>query len=274
MSIEIELEDQRSPEEEQGLLESRHTILPEEHSDYEHTIFLSHSGAQKNFVEQLCEDLERAKQSPFFDKRPESLPKGEVFARHIFRAAEQCEVAVVVVSEEYFSRSKWPMLELCAFVRSSKCKVILPLFFGLSCKEFGNLERRERWFGTWHAWAQADARIRVEDWKNALRELDRRNGLEYVEALGEVVFRKDVVATVYAITQKILQEKVLSSFALICFCLSFPAMSAVSASENEFVQPCLSLHLKTKFPSTFLQKWIQKGWFFFSKRRINPQGMT
>lgn len=36
-----------------------------------HNIFLSHSGAQKNFVEQLCEDLQRAKQSPFFDK---SLP--------------------------------------------------------------------------------------------------------------------------------------------------------------------------------------------------------
>jgi hypothetical protein len=126
-----------------------------------------HSGAQKNFVEQLWEDLERAKQSPLFDKRPESLLKGEVFARHIFRAPEQCALAVVVVSDEYFSRSKWPMLELCAFVKWSKCKVILPLFFGLSCKDFGNLERRERWFETWHAWAQADARNRVEDWKNS-----------------------------------------------------------------------------------------------------------
>lgn len=170
-----------------------------------HTIFLSHSGAQKNFVEQLCEDLERAKRTPFFDKRPDSLPKGEVFAQYIFNAARQCELAIVVVSEEYFSRSRWPMLELCAFAQSSKCK-ILPLFFGLSCKEFSNVERRQRWFQTWDAWAQADPRIRVDDWKNALRELERRNGLEYVEAVGEVAYRKDVVATACTIIGPSMEE--------------------------------------------------------------------
>ena len=49
-----------------------------------HTIFMSHSGAQKNFVEQLCEDLIRAKQAPFFDKRPDSLPKGEKLHNSFF----------------------------------------------------------------------------------------------------------------------------------------------------------------------------------------------
>jgi len=43
-----------------------------------HNVFLSHSGVQKNFVEQLCVDLQRAQQSPFFDKH---LPRGEAFAR-------------------------------------------------------------------------------------------------------------------------------------------------------------------------------------------------
>lgn len=181
-------------------------LLDISEEELRHSIFLSHSGAQKNFVEQLCEDLERAKQRPFFDKRPQSLPKGEIFAQYIFNAAQQCELAIVVVSEEYFSRSKWPMTELCAFVQSGKCK-ILPLFFGLSCKDFGNSERRQRWFRTWDAWAQADPRIRLEDWKNALRELERRNGLEYVEALGEVVFRKDVVATACTIIQKSIKQK-------------------------------------------------------------------
>jgi len=234
-----------SLDEEQGLLdkvgdlESRDTILlvsAEEQGlgdidkiyemECKHTIFLSHSGAQKNFVEQLCEDLERAKMSAFFDRRPESLPKGEVFAPHIFQAADQCDLAVVVVSEDYFSRGKWPMLELCAFVKSSKPKVILPLFFGLSFRDFSNPERRKLWFETWQAWAEADARIRVEDWKMALKELDRRNGLHYVEVLGEVDFRKDVVRAAYAITQKILQEKV-NRTTLISF--SF----FISASENK-----------------------------------------
>jgi hypothetical protein len=165
-----------------------------------HTIFLSHSGAQKNFVEQLYEDLGRAKQTPFFDKRPDSLPKGEKFAQLIFQAARQCELAVVVVSEEYFSRSKWPMLELVAFVQARHC-VILPLFFGLSCNEFSDVKRRQLWFKRWDEWAQEDARIRVDVWKEALKELDRRNGLEYAEALGEVTFRREVVATACSIVQ-------------------------------------------------------------------------
>lgn len=109
-------------------------------------IFLSHSGAQKDFVEQLREDLERAGQSPFFDKRTNSLPKGEEFAGRIFTAAEECDLAIVVVSEEYFTRTKWPMQELVALSRAPGCKKILPLFFGISCKEFKNPERRRHWY--------------------------------------------------------------------------------------------------------------------------------
>jgi hypothetical protein len=72
-----------------------------------HKIFLSHSGVQKDFVEQLCEDLEGCKHFPFFDKRPSSLPKGKRFAKLILKAAQQCQMAVVVLSEDYVT-SKWP----------------------------------------------------------------------------------------------------------------------------------------------------------------------
>ncbi|KAG0556952.1 hypothetical protein KC19_11G090300 [Ceratodon purpureus] len=169
-----------------------------------HTMFLSHSGAQKGFVEQLCEDLERAKQVPFFDKRPDSLPKGEKFAQLIFQAARQCPLAIVVVSEEYFTRSKWPMLELGAFVQTGKC-TILPLFLGITCKQFGDVKRREEWFRRWSEWAQEDPRIQVDVWKEALRDLDGRNGLEFSEALGEVAYRKEVVATACTILDKHVQ---------------------------------------------------------------------
>lgn len=179
-----------------------------------HTIFLSHSGAQKNFVEQLCEDLERAKQAPFFDKRPDSLPKGEKFAQLIFQAARQCKLAIVVISEEYFSRSKWPMLELATFVKADKC-TILPLFLGLSCKEFSDLQRRELWFARWAEWAEEDSRIRVDEWKHALKELDRTNGMEYSEAFGEVAYRKEVVGTACTIVRENLQlDEVRKTFTL------------------------------------------------------------
>lgn len=41
----------------------------------------------------------------------------------------------------------------------------------------------------------------MDVWKEALKELDRRNGLEYAEALGEVTFRREVVATACSIVQ-------------------------------------------------------------------------
>ena len=176
-----------------------------------HNIFLSHSGSQKDFVEQLCEDLERAKQSPFFDKRPHSLPKGEEFAPLIFTAAQECELAVVVLSEEYFTRSKWPMLELVRIVQSPGCS-ILPLFYRLSCKEFKKPKRRERWFQVWDEWSKSDDRISLDVWKNSLRELEGRNGMEYVKAIGEVSYRKDIVATICGLMQRRSQEEVRATF--------------------------------------------------------------
>jgi hypothetical protein len=102
-----------------------------------HKVFLSHSGAQKNFVEQLCVDLERYDRYPFFDKRRHSLGIGQHFPKAIFQAIRQCQVGVVILSEEFFTRTKWPMLELAALVESKKQSsnselVIMPVFLGIS----------------------------------------------------------------------------------------------------------------------------------------------
>ena len=45
-----------------GLVCSEHVLEPK------HKVFLSHSGAQKDFVEQLCVDLQRLDRYPFIDK--------------------------------------------------------------------------------------------------------------------------------------------------------------------------------------------------------------
>jgi hypothetical protein len=60
-----------------------------------HKIFLSHSGAQKSFVADLCVDLMRHDRHPFFDRLRSSLPIGDNFPNLIFDAIEQCEVANV-----------------------------------------------------------------------------------------------------------------------------------------------------------------------------------
>ncbi len=66
-----------------------------------HKIFLSHSGAQKQFVEYLIEELVRCLRYPVFDLREDSLPVGENFPELIFRAIEQCYVGVVILSEDF-----------------------------------------------------------------------------------------------------------------------------------------------------------------------------
>jgi hypothetical protein len=164
-------------------------------------IFLSHSGAQKEFVWHLCEALEQRGHNPFFDKLPSCLPKGEQFPKLILKAAHQCEMAVVVVSEEYFM-SKWPMIELHAFVQAIKMKSntklkILPLFYGLSICEFLDEKRQKRWFQMWKNWAKDDPkeRIKVDEWKEALDLLRSYNGISYARELQEIVpYRNEIVS--------------------------------------------------------------------------------
>jgi hypothetical protein len=162
---------------------------------------LSHSGAQKEFAEHLCEALERRFHYPFFDKRPSSLPKGEKFSRLIIQAAQQCEMAVVVVSEEYFM-SKWPMIELNAFAQARRQNLnkklqILPLFYGLSVSEFREDRRRERWYVEWESFAEDDAqgRIKVEEWKDALNKLGSFNGISYNWELKEIVAYENAIVS-------------------------------------------------------------------------------
>lgn len=51
----------------------------------------NHTGAPKDFMDQLCRDLDR-------------LNKGLTFLNHTFDATGQCWVAILVLSTEYFSK--------------------------------------------------------------------------------------------------------------------------------------------------------------------------
>ncbi|KAG0602541.1 hypothetical protein M758_10G021400 [Ceratodon purpureus] len=168
-------------------------------SQPKHKIFLSHSGAQKYFVENLCKDLEDHHRFPFLDIRPRCLPKGERFPEHIFEAAQLCSLAVVVVSEEYFT-SKWPMIELVEFVRAKKSGRnpslnILPLFMGLSHSEFSDQTRQEGWFRKWAEWAWEDpSRINVAEWQEALNEVKAFNGMQFHQDMRKLAsYQKNVV---------------------------------------------------------------------------------
>lgn len=164
-----------------------------------HTIFLSHSGNEKAFVEQLCEDLKRMNHYPFFDQDPGSLPKGDQFPPKILSAAEQCLLAVVVLSEGYLS-SKWPMLELSTFVKSRKGKnpdlKLFPVFYKLSPSDLSAQKVETVWKESWNKLVE-EKMVSAEEiacWSDAVRELRSFNGMEFSKCgPSEVKYRKALV---------------------------------------------------------------------------------
>lgn len=122
-----------------------------------HNIFLSHSNddADMDFAERLCKDLEEVKQSPFFWKEQRSMIVGEFPIPIILEAARACDLAVVIVSKAYFTRNKLPILELVEIMKESRSRKtrmkIIPLFYGLTLREYKDLVRRRRWFDQWES---------------------------------------------------------------------------------------------------------------------------
>ena len=115
-------------------------------------IFLSHSGEQKGFVERLYRRLTMAYMSGciFFDK---AMPMGVNFAQKIKQAIEQCELAIVVMSEDYF-KSYWPMVELAEIVKAQKSQKqkkvhIVPLYYKLTVNDYKEERRRKEWRDKW-----------------------------------------------------------------------------------------------------------------------------
>lgn len=124
----------------------------------------------------------------------------------ILQATQQCEMLIVVVSNEYFM-SKWPMIELNAFVKVHKLNhkakdpkgkpKILPLFYGLSIRDLEDEALQKKWFESWKKMAKDDPkeRIVVSDWKDALDVLRSFNGLEYNKQMKEIVAYEDKIVT-------------------------------------------------------------------------------
>ena len=170
-----------------------------------HKVFLSHSGAQKDFVEQLCYDLKRCDRTPFFDKCRYSLEIGDNFPEVIFEAIKHCDVGILILSKEFFTRSKWPMLELVAMVKENESRKgnkirIMPVFYCISRDECCDHENHEQWMSQWKAWAYKDKRISIEEWEKALKIFGPTTGLVFNIKSGEVKFREEIVNNVCRIS--------------------------------------------------------------------------
>ena len=167
-----------------------------------HKVFLSHSGKDKAFVGHLDHRLRSVNHYPFFDVHEDSLPLGDKFTDIIFQASKKCQLAIVVVSDDFFM-SKWPMLELASFVEAKNGDnpemKILPLFYKLTVAQFKEPERRRVWFEKWERLKESDKRLDISSWKDALRVLGGQNGavfcgtgqdeVKYIASIVQTVFR-------------------------------------------------------------------------------------
>ena len=174
--------------------------------EVKHKLFISHSGAQKDFAEQLCVDLERRGfLCPFFDQRQHSLPKGKDFVPLIKDAARHCHVAVIVLSEEFLC-SKWPMIELAEFHGAQQAGnprlYMLPLFYKLSVKDLDEKAIEERWMPKWRQLiADGDTRNDVAKWSGAVRALRKINGVVFGQkGPSEVAYREDIVQSIFRLS--------------------------------------------------------------------------
>ena len=141
---------------------------------------------------------------PFFDLRQHSLPKGKDFVPLIKKAARNCHVAVMVLSEEFLS-SKWPMIELAEFHGAQQAGNprlnMLPLFYKLAVKDLDETAIEERWMPKWRQLADEDARIIVADWIGAVRALRSPNGVVFGQrGVSEVGYRKDIVQSIFKLS--------------------------------------------------------------------------
>ena len=143
----------------------------------------------------------------FFDKRRDSLPIGSNFPSLIFNAIQKCEVGILILSLEFFNRSKWPMLELLAMVKemekpNSSIKII-PVYYNILPSNVFNQENLVQWKMLWEKWAFHDKRINVEEWIRALNTLKKINGIEHHHIEKEVFLQMQVItATLNLISPK------------------------------------------------------------------------
>ncbi|KAG0577117.1 hypothetical protein KC19_5G132000 [Ceratodon purpureus] len=163
-----------------------------------HEVFLSYSRKQRDFVEQLDKDLRNCGYSPFFDRDEYSLPVTENTTNNICAAIRQCEVAIVVLSEDFLSLTIWPMFELAYMV---ECKTrIIPIFYGISPADLDDVDKRNKWLLDWEKWADnvkenpdKEKLVRIPEWDKALNSLGPTQGFVYNATQGSVKLRTEIV---------------------------------------------------------------------------------
>ncbi|XP_028798984.1 toll/interleukin-1 receptor-like protein [Neltuma alba] len=95
-------------------------------------VFLSFRGedVRYGFAAHLCSALDR--QGIYTFRDDEHLERGELISDQLRQAIVQSEIAIVVLTENYFS-SRWCLEELVTIVdsRDDRGQIVVPVFYGI-----------------------------------------------------------------------------------------------------------------------------------------------
>ena len=154
-------------------------------------IFISHTsgvdGSTKSFAIQLAEDLKAdangsiyRRYDVFIDTK---MRTGVDFPTEIKRKLRSTDLAIVVVTKEFFTRN-WPMIELVKFVDSPSVQ-LLPLFYRLKTGEIrkdmlaSDPKLRGEWDDRWRALSTENHPVDVNKYREAVGVLCNAIGVEY-----------------------------------------------------------------------------------------------
>ena len=131
------------------------------------------------------------------------MPKGEGFAELIFKEAERCSMAVVVLSPEYMT-AKWPMMELHAFYMAQSSTrpelILFPAFYKLQPGDLSDKSKLDAWEEEWkkHQKEDISGRIDIESWRRAVQQLRGILGLRFSDfGKSKVSYRAGLVKEIY-----------------------------------------------------------------------------
>ena len=144
----------------------------------EYDVFLNFRGddTRNGFISHLHQALRNAGFHTFFD---DDLQRGEDVSAELLKTIESSVISIVVLSENYAS-STWCLNDLVSILKCKKnSQIVLPIFYKVDPSE---VRKQEKEFGvnmTKHEETFKDNIVRVQNWREALKEVGNLSGYHY-----------------------------------------------------------------------------------------------
>ncbi|KAF5468818.1 hypothetical protein F2P56_012935 [Juglans regia] len=159
-----------------------------------HDIFLSFRGkdVRRKFISHLYHALDQSGIKTYMDYF--DLERGEQISSELFKAIEKSRISIIILSKN-FAESKWCLNELLKILECKKIikQIVLPIFYEVKPAE---VRDKKGIFG--EAFTKLGKKIKddiklLQYWNEALEEVAKLSGLEYLAIRDESEFIQKII---------------------------------------------------------------------------------